>query len=86
MKLHFTNKEIWALFAHEIGHLVNNAISPYPDIRKEYVADDMACQLGLKEQMVFALSKMMNSNYYSVEQKNGMENRINRLMKPKSSS
>ena len=81
-KFPFTDNELHALLAHEFGHLFYKAFSCTQDIEKEFLADEMACQFGLKEQMISALSRMKASEFYDKNTNEWFLQRINRLKLP----
>ncbi|MBR0492977.1 MAG: hypothetical protein IJJ83_04375 [Muribaculaceae bacterium] len=74
----FTKEQLWAMFAHEVGHIVFKTIEMEPGIEKEYKADDMAIELGLGWQMVSALETLSEQDNQQ-DMKCDMCKRIDRI-------
>lgn len=63
--LNFTKEEMYAMIAHEIGHIYYKTTEmDSPILIKEKMADSMAIQLGLKRELSSALQKMIDSGDY----------------------
>lgn len=63
-----------ACLFHEIGHILH----PNEDdgLKKELTADSLAVEIGLEDQLVSALKKMVVSDVFNIEASNEMMNRI----------
>ena len=66
-KLGLSEIEIFAMIAHEIGHILDKINKRTDTIPREICADSMACVLGLKNAMISGLKKMIASNLYPNE-------------------
>lgn len=58
-----TDSEMLAVIAHEIGHIVYQTSGWHPD--GEQRADSLAADLGLGDQMIRALEKIIDSRRYN---------------------
>ena len=72
-----------AAIAHEIGHIIT--IEKYGDCFTELIAevlgDEYACRIGLREQLIILLKKMIDCGEYYDFQVNWLEKRIDILEK-----
>jgi len=74
--LGFSKEEMYALIAHEIGHIHYETRSMDCEILdKEIKADSMAKQFGLGDELASALQKMIDSGKYE-DVKEDMQQRI----------
>ena len=76
----FTREEEFAIIAHELGHFVAGVRGEKStdNMEEESRADAMAVFLGLKEEMISAIRKMIDLNIHP-ENNAEMEERINHL-------
>lgn len=78
-QLKFTDEEMFAAIAHEIGHIIhcfNVSLKDAGDAVIEIKADEVVVQLGLKDQLKAVLNKLKSSNLYSQHQCNLMNLRL----------
>lgn len=76
----FNRDEEFAIIAHELGHFVAGVrgVVAEINIEEEVRADAMAVFLGLREEMISTIRKMIDINIHP-ENNAEMEERINRL-------
>ena len=67
----FTEEELFAIIAHEIGHAMDNIENnTKKSLRREEDADNLSVQLGLGQILATALNKMIESGLYSDDNEN----------------
>lgn len=66
-RLGMSEIEIYAMIAHEIGHIMDKINNRTDTIPREICGDSMACMIGLRKPMISALKKMIASNLYPNE-------------------
>lgn len=73
----FTEDEMIAMMAHELGHLLDNTRIESPGcMEMEVNADHFAVILGLKDALSFALQKMIATGDFSEQEEKSMRSRI----------
>lgn len=79
--INLTEKERFAMIAHELGHIYNDNCQFNEDelLNKEINADIMAHKLGLKDELVRGLTKIIESSCCNNREQ--IENRIKFLEK-----
>lgn len=77
-ELKLTPKEHYAMIAHEVGHIIDSTPRIENEMQREKNADMFAVELGLKEDLLNGLRKIIESGKYSNEVK-GIEERIEYL-------
>jgi hypothetical protein len=75
-KIRLTIIEKYAFIAHELGHIYDSKIYQTDDnLTKEINADEMACKIGLQDDLICGLQKLMDSNTH-IELTNNINKRI----------
>lgn len=74
--INLTENEKFAMIAHELGHIYNNncQFDKNELLNREINADIMACRLGLKDDLIRGLTKIIESQY--CRNREQIENRI----------
>lgn len=77
-KLRFSPPECYAAIAHEIGHIINfnNSAIPKEGWFTEMRADEVACDVGLKKQLIAVLNKIQEVTDLSETQKRALDLRL----------
>lgn len=72
-----------AAIAHEIGHIISIEKNGdcFTELPAEVLGDEYACRIGLKEQLIILLKKMIDCGEYYDFQVNWLEKRIDILEK-----
>lgn len=81
-RLQLSSNEICACIAHEVGHIIHHFNTNLKDVNSllvEMKADEVCVNLGLKENLISTLNKLIISGLYSEEQTMMMKLRINHL-------
>ena len=79
--LSFLDADFYAAIAHEVGHIINyrNPTIPNEGWYAEIMADELACNLGLRSQLGAALLKLQQQDVLSESQRNEINLRIKYL-------
>lgn len=81
-KLNFSKEEMYAMIAHEIGHIFYKTREiDSPVLDREKMADSMAILFGLKDELSSALQKIIDSGEYE-DVKDDLYKRIEYLSQP----
>ena len=80
-KLGFTQEEMFAAIAHEVGHITNaNTFLKNAHVSwQEIFADKIATDLGLSEPLISLIEKLKNSHLYTEEQISLFNMRIKKI-------
>ena len=79
-----TDAELLAAAAHEVGHVIFYFLTDKEFFQggnaEEMLCDDYACRMGLKDEMVSLLNKMIASGEYEQEQNDNFRQRIEYIL------
>lgn len=81
-RLELTAQEMLAAVAHEVGHIMfyfHTEKEKWKGIDEEMICDEYVCRMGLKDEMVSLLKKMIDSGKYELEQTFSFRQRIDNI-------